>query len=71
MVDVRMGDQDGINTFCIEGEWLIVLGVDEAATLQEATVDQNFCVLGFEEIVRSGDFLGSSKKSKFHIGNSK
>jgi hypothetical protein len=57
MIDMGVGEQHGVYLRRVEGEGLMIEGLERSRTLEEATVDQQSMIAAFDLEARSGDGL--------------
>ena len=65
MVHMGMRHKDGIKRSRIKGEGLIVLLFSKMPTLKKAAIDQKTMLTVFNQMTRTGYFLGGTVKGNF------
>ena len=65
MVQVAVRNHDGIQPAHVESKGRGVAALVFAAALQQAAIQQDFCVLGFEQVLRASNAPGRPEKSQF------
>ena len=66
MVDVRVGQQDGVDVSRPHGAGFPV-AVEEFAFLEHAAIDEDFRPVAADVVLRAGHFPGRAEKLKFHV----
>ena len=66
VIDVRMGQNDEIQTCGIKGKGLLVVLVGLAAALGHAAVDEEAAAMGLDQKAGAGDRLGRAVESDVH-----
>ena len=68
MVDVRVGQHHGINAVGVEAESTVDQFRFLAATLEQATIEEDARIIEIKEMLRASDGVGTAEKVPFHAG---